>query len=193
VGRRSKNRAKKTDHSLKQRWLVWYANFAPVLYFGLKFGGLLALLYILLATPFFDRALYGYLEANAWLANVILHGLGQQTHVSEVTIQSPQFNMAIRRGCDAVEPTWLLCAAMISFPASWIHKLWGMAAAIVLLQFMNLVRIVSLYWIGIHVPGLFNSAHMELWPTVFIVAAIAFFVGWKESSHRPKPHVEAKP
>jgi exosortase/archaeosortase family protein len=192
VGRRSKNRAKKTDQSLKQRWLAWYASVSPVLYFSLKFGVSLALLYVLLSMPFFDRALYSYLEVNAWLANAILHGLGEPTKVSEVTIQSPLFNMRIQRGCDAVEPTWLLCAAMISFPAPILHKLWGMLAAIVLLQILNLIRIITLYWIGIHLPGFFNSAHVELWPVAFIAVAIIFFVAWKEHSLQPKPHVEDK-
>jgi hypothetical protein len=76
-----------------------------VLRFVLKFGFLLALFYGLLATPYFDRMLYSYLEANAWLSNAILNGFGQHTQVSEVTIESPQFAIAIRRGCDAVEPT----------------------------------------------------------------------------------------
>ena len=34
----------------------------------------MALLYKLLDIPFFENALYGYLEANAWLANAILLG-----------------------------------------------------------------------------------------------------------------------
>ncbi len=193
MGRRSKNRAKKTGPSLRERWRSWVASKGPVLQFGLSFALWLAVLYALLATTFFDRMLYSYLEANAWLANAILRGLGQPTHVSEVTIQSPQFAMAVRRGCDAVEPTWLLCAAMISFPAPLLHKLWGMLAAVVLLQILNLIRIVSLYWIGIHLPGFFNSAHLELWPTAFIVVAIVIFVGWKESSYRPHPHAEDTP
>jgi exosortase/archaeosortase family protein len=191
VNRSKKNRSQKSELSLKARWLFWYENRSPVFRFGLKFGLLLVLLYVLLAIPFFDRALYGYLEANAWLANVILRGLGQPTHVSEVTIQSPQFAMAIRRGCDAVEPTWLLCAAMISFPAPLVHKLKGMLVGIVLLQALNLVRIVTLYWIGIHLPAFFNSAHMEIWPTVFIIVAIGLFIGWKERSQGPEPHVAA--
>ena len=184
-----KNRAKTPEHSLKERWLSWYARQAPVLHFGLKFGLLVALLYIVLSFSFFDNALYTYLEANAWLANAILHGLGQHTQVSEVTIQSPQFNMAIRRGCDAVEPTWLLCAAMISFPSPILHKLRGMLVAIVLLQILNLVRIVTLYWIGIHLPAFFNSAHVELWPTAFIGVAILIFLVWKEYSQRLPTHV----
>ena len=191
MGQRRKNRAGKPGLSLKARWISWYAGKGPVLRFGLSFGLWLVLLYAFLTMPFFDRALYSYLEANAWLANAILSGLGQHTHVSEVTIQSPQFAMAIRRGCDAVEPTWLLCAAMISFPARPLHKLIGILCGIVLLQVLNLVRIVTLYWIGIHLPGFFNSAHMELWPTVFIIVAIVFFIGWRENSHRFESHVAA--
>jgi len=192
VSRSKKNRSRKSGLSPKARWLAWYESRSPVFRFGLKFGLLLILLYVLLAVPFFDRALYGYLEVNAWLANAILRGLGQPTVVSEVTIQSPHFVMAIRRGCDAVEPTWLLCAAIVSFPASWRHKLKGILAGIVILQVMNLVRIVTLYWIGVHLPGFFNSAHVEIWPTVFIIIAIGLFIGWKERAQgAAESHVEA--
>ena len=165
--------------SLTAEWKSWYASKGPVLHFGLKFGLLLLVFYGVLATPFFDRALYSYLEANAWLANIVLNALGQHTRVSEVTIQSLQFNMAIRRGCDAVEPTWLVCAAMLSFPSSIKQKLLGVLVGIIFLQALNLIRIITLYWIGIHLPAFFNSAHMEIWPTLFIISAIMFFVGWR--------------
>ena len=192
VSRNKKKRSDKPGLSLRERWRAWYASRGPVFRFGLNFGLWLGLFYAILTTPFFDRALYGYLEANAWLANVVLLGMGQHTQVSEVIIQSqapPFFSMAIRRGCDAVEPTWLLCAAMISFPAPLLHKLRGMLAAIVLLQVLNLARIITLYWIGIHFPAFFYSAHMEIWPTAFIVAAIAIFVVWKEKSQQLEPRV----
>jgi len=159
--------------------------------FVLKFGFLLALFYGLLVTPYFDRTLYSYLEANAWLSNAILNGFGQHTQVSEVTIESPQFSIAIRRGCDAVEPTWLFCAAVLSFRAPLMRKLLGIMAGTVLLQLLNLVRIVTLYWIGLYVPGIFDSAHLEIWPTVFIIVAIVLFVGWIEWSPNPqKSHCE---
>jgi exosortase family protein XrtM len=113
------------------------------------------------------------------VSNLILNGLGQGTHVSEVTIQSPVFAVAIRRGCDAVEPTWLLCAAILAFPGSFRNKLVGMMAGLVILQLLNLVRIVTLYLIGTHFPSFFPSAHLEIWPTLFILMAITIFVGWK--------------
>jgi len=164
---------------LKAEWLAWFAGKAPVIIFGVKFGALVLLLYGLLAVPPLERMLYSYLEANAWLSNFILIGFGQGTHVSEVTIRSPEFAIAVRRGCDAVEPTWLLCAAILAFPGSLGRKLGGIAAGIVALQLLNLIRIVTLYLIGSHFPAFFFSAHLEIWPAVFILAAIGLFVGWK--------------
>lgn len=179
-------------NSLKAEWQSWYASKSPVLRFGLKFGILIVLFYGLSATSFFDRLLLSYLEANAWLSNLILNGLGLDSHVSGVTIQSPRFAMAIRRGCDAVEPTWLFCAAILSFPAPFTRKIQGMLAGTIVLQALNLVRILTLYWIGVYLPGFFNSAHMEIWPTIFIIMAIILFVGWKSwMSDRIEPHAAA--
>ena len=164
----------------KAEWQDWFSSKAPVFLFGVKFGALILLLYAILAIPFSERLLYAYLEINAWMSNLILNALGQGTRLTEVTIHSPAFSIAIRRGCDAVEPTWLLCAAILAFPGSLRSKLAGMAVGLVVLQLLNLVRIVTLYWIGCHFPSFFPSAHLEIWPTVFIVVAITIFVGWKE-------------
>ncbi len=170
---------------LKSEWLAWWAAKFPVLFFVLKFGALIVLLYALLALPFVDQCLSGYLKANAWLSSGILNIFGQGTHVSDVTISSTSTNFAIavRRGCDAVEPTWLLCAAILAFPGSWKRRFIGMLAGIVALQLLNVIRIISLYWIGSRFPSAFPSLHLEIWPTAFIVVAIALFVGWKGWAH----------
>jgi len=156
----------------------WIISKKPVLWFGLKFGLLMALLYGLLLVPACEQLLLAYLQLNAWLANAILNLLGQGSHVSGVTISSPKFAMAIRRGCDAVEPTWLLCAAMLSYPARWTDKFTGMAIGAVALQALNLARMVSLYFVGVYLPSFFNSVHLEIWPTVFILVAIILMTGW---------------
>lgn len=171
--------------ALRNEWRSWWLGKAPVIFFGAKFGALIILLYALLALPAADRLLYGYLKANAWLSSGILDLLGQGTHVSDVTIASStsSFAIAIRRGCDAVEPTWLLCAAILAFPGPWKRKLAGMLAGIVVLQVLNLVRIVTLYLIGNRFPSMFASMHLEVWPAVFILVAITLFVGWKGWAH----------
>ena len=170
--------------SLSSEWLAWYTNKSPVFQFGTKFGALMLLLYGLLALPACDNVLYVYLEANAWLSNIILNVMGQHSHVTDVIISSPKFAMAIRRGCDAVEPTWLFCAAVVAFPVPWKRKIMGILAGIVILQLLNLLRIVTLYFIGIHFPGFFDAAHLEIWPTIFIIVAIVLWIGWMQWSKR---------
>jgi exosortase H (IPTLxxWG-CTERM-specific) len=171
--------------ALKDEWLVWWSAKAPVFFFGTKFGALIVLLYTLLAMPAAEQWLQSYLKADAWLSNGILNLLGQGTHVSDVTIASASssFAIAIKRGCDAVEPTWLLCAAILAFPGPWKRKIAGMLVGIVVLQLLNLVRIVSLYLVGSRCPSMFPSMHLEVWPALFIVVAIALFVGWKGWAH----------
>jgi exosortase/archaeosortase family protein len=171
---------KRAEPSLRAEWLSWYESKASVLWFGLKFGALIIVLYILLSLPFFDRMLYFYLEANAWLSNLILNILGQQTHLSGIVIRSPRFAVSIERGCDAVEPTWLVLSAILAFPARWMSRLAGIVAAVILLQLLNLLRILTLFWIGSHAPGIFNTVHLEIWPAAFIIAAVALFVFWRD-------------
>jgi exosortase/archaeosortase family protein len=161
------------------RWKSWLSAKAPVLLFSVKFGGLILLLYALLSLPFFEQMLYVYLKANAWISNAVLLALGQGTHVSEVTIASANFAIAVRRGCDAVEPTWLLCAAILAFPSLFVRKLVGISIGIISLQLLNMVRIVTLFLIGLHFPALFATAHLEIWPMIFILIAITLFVGWR--------------
>jgi len=183
-----------SPRSLRIYWSAWWANSGPIWRFGLMFGALMGLFYLLILAPVFDRMLYSYLEANAWLANGILNGLGQETHVSEITIRAARYAITVRRGCDAVEPSWFFCAALLSFPAPFTRKLVGIIVGALLLQALNLIRIVSLFFIGLHRPQFFNTAHVEIWPAVFIVVAISLWIGWISWTRGPgrvTPHAAA--
>ena len=191
---RELNRSEPATGSFRLRWSAWYANTGPVWRFGLKFGALMVIFYALILTPFFDHVLYSYLTVNAWVANGILNVFGQDSHVSEITIRSARYAITVRRGCDAIEPSWFLCAALLAFPAPFKKKLLGILAGAALLQGLNLIRIVSLYFIGLYYPRFFGAAHVEIWPVVFILVAIALWIGWigwTKRPARPLPHAAA--
>jgi exosortase H (IPTLxxWG-CTERM-specific) len=164
--------------AFKEEWRDWLVSKEPVFRFGLKFVLLMALFYGLFLVPGFDRLWSSFLAANARVANAILNAMGQPSHVSGEIISSPRFNMAIRRGCEAIEPTWLFCAAVLSYPAAMRRKLIGIALSAVLLQLLNLVRIVSLFFVGVYAPTFFNTAHLEIWPIVFILAVLLLMLSW---------------
>lgn len=152
-----------------------------MLRFGLKLGGAMILFYGLASTSWYDAMLHGYLRMNAWLSNLVLAGLGQDSHVSDLTIRSEKFAITVRRGCDAIEPSWLFCAAVLSFPSPWKARLWGLLAGVLILQAMNLLRIASLFLIGLKYPPLYPSAHLEIWPVLFLLVAGALWIGWIRS------------
>lgn len=156
----------------------WFENKRPVFLFGFKFALMMAFYYALVLTPFCEHLLYSYLSGSAWLANGLLHLLGQDTSVAAITIRSARFAITVRRGCDAIEPAWYFCAAVCAFPAPWRFKLLACLAGTVILQLLNLLRIVSLYLIGIHYPRFFPTAHLEIWPVLFVLSALVLWAGW---------------
>jgi exosortase family protein XrtM len=178
------------ESSLKSRMQSWYASKGPVIGFVLKFGVFMALYYVISLVPFFDRLLYAYLSATASFSSAILNLFGQDTHASEIAIRSAHYDINVRRGCDAVEPAWFFCAAVLSFPSSLLQKLPGIAAGVILILCLNLIRIVSLYFIGLHYPKFFNPVHLEIWPMVFILTALVLWAGWiKWIMRKAKLHV----
>ena len=161
----------------------------PGLSFLVRFGLLLGGFYTLLLFPWGDRALAAYLRANAWLAHGLLQALGQQTRLDGVTIRAANYALSIRRGCDAVEPAWFFCAAVLAFPAPWRTKPAALLTGSALILALNVVRIVSLFFIGRMLPGFFAMAHLELWPAAFLLLAVALWLVWirRSSPVRPPP------
>jgi exosortase H (IPTLxxWG-CTERM-specific) len=146
-------------------------------FFG-RFALLLAAFQGVVLLPWADRAYYGCLCANARVAGAVLRGFGEDVHVFGVIIRTAGYAVAIRRGCDAIEPAWFFCAAVLAFPLPWRRKWPGLLAGTAVLFAVNLLRIVSLYFIGRRIPPLFPSAHLEWWPAAFILAAIALWLAW---------------
>src|SRR3954468_1243987 len=54
------------------------------------------------------------------------------------------FAVSIEAGCNGVEATLVLLAAMLAFPASWPRKALGLLAGIAAVQGLNIVRVISL-------------------------------------------------
>lgn len=163
---------------LATRWQRWTENKVPVLRFGLLFGFLLGCLYAAMQLPFYERLMLPYLEVNASASGEVLNWFAQDCRVSHTTIRSASFAISVRRGCDAVEPAWFFCAAVLAAPGIARWKLVGMLAGTAILQLLNVGRIVSLFLIGDRFPSFFPVMHVEVWPVIFIVVSLALWVRW---------------
>jgi exosortase H (IPTLxxWG-CTERM-specific) len=155
----------------------------PVLRFILVFGVLMVLFYTAYYTPrsisatvagVFDASLDLYAEASGTVLGI----LGDEVHVGGTSITSPRFSIRIVRGCDAVEATALFVCAVVAAPVGWRRRLVGILGGVVLLVGLNIVRIVSLYYIGIHFPNAFRAVHIDVWQPVFILVAVGLWLLW---------------
>jgi exosortase H (IPTLxxWG-CTERM-specific) len=151
----------------------------PVFSFLTVFAILMGLFYAFaLFTPFYERHFPRYLDFNARLSGYILKFLGQDITVSGASISSPAFSVAIRQGCDAIEPTVLFICAVLAFPAPFPSKIPGIITGTLFLAVLNLVRVVTLFLTGVYFPDAFQFMHVEAWQGLFIFLAVLSWVLW---------------
>jgi exosortase H (IPTLxxWG-CTERM-specific) len=122
-------------------------------------------------------------------ASVFLLGLlGTGTKASGTLIVSPQFAVDIKAGCTGIEPIIILLSAVFAFPSSWRAKALGAILGMVVLQAVNLIRIVSLVYLGINHPKYFHDAHTIIWQIVIIAISLFLWMAWARGlkSYGPK-------
>lgn len=80
--------------------------------------------------------------------------------------------------CSALNFTWFLCAAAIAYPAPWKLRILIPFAAIAFVQSINIVRLVSLYFVQKWSPENFDFVHLDIWPIIFVISIVISFLSW---------------
>ena len=88
------------------------------------------------------------------------------------------FAVAIEAGCNGVEATIVLVAALVAFPAPWLHRLWGVLIGFIAIQGLNLIRIISLFYIGQWSMKVFEWAHLYIWQALIMLDVLIIFLIW---------------
>jgi exosortase/archaeosortase family protein len=158
----------------------------------LIFGVLLAVFYVFVAfSSFYNRRFVPWHHhLIAKVSGQVLAILGQDITVTGKSISSPRFSVNIIRGCDAVEAIALYVCAVLAFPLPFLKKLPGMIAGTLLLLVLNLVRIVSLFLIGVCSPRIFALMHIDVWQALFIFFAVLFWILWLLWATRNQPSTQ---
>ena len=88
------------------------------------------------------------------------------------------FAVSIEAGCNGVEATIVLIAAMLAFPAPWKNKLVGLAAGIVAVQGLNILRVISLFYLGQWDYKVFEWAHLYVWQALIMLDVLVVWLIW---------------
>ena len=107
------------------------------------------------------------------------------------------FALSVRSGCNGVEAAMILIAAMLAFPAAWKHRVIGILAGLTAVQLLNIVRVVSLFYLGQWNMTVFDWAHSYLWPALIMLDVLSVWMIWIRTLPRassavapPAPSVE---
>ena len=113
----------------------------------------------------------------------ILSSFDNETRFVADSVVSHDFAMTIRRGCDAIEPLAFYISAIIVYPTTVGIKLKGVLLGIIVLPFLNLIRLASLFYSGGISEELFEILHIDIWQPLFIVCtSLMWFLWWRITS-----------
>ena len=83
---------------------------------------------------------------------------------------------------------WLFL--MLLFPGPWKHKLWYIPLGLVIIEFINVVRVVGITLCLIPYPGSFNILHDYIFKILFYFVIFIMWVVWVEKFLHKKEKIK---
>ncbi len=166
------------EHLKRQLQNTWLTR-SPIFLFVLLFGVLMTAFYILWLMPFFQRTVVETVaRIDAQLASLALNLFGQGTSCEGDIVASSDFSVSIKRGCDGIEATAVYLAGVLAFPIAFSRKVPGLLWGTAFLFMANLLRVITLFLVGVYIPVAFDIMHIEVWQALFLILAVACWLYW---------------
>ena len=114
----------------------------------------------------------------ASLSGGLIRLFGGTAWVSANTLSIPGFAVQILDMCNGVEATLVLWTAVLAYPAPWHYRLKGLLIGTLTVHGLNVLRIVSLVYLGRYDEGLFQWVHSYLWDVLIMLDILVVFLLW---------------
>lgn len=118
----------------------------------------------------------GLAQVCTWL--VSLFDGDVVTYGKVIQSASSGFAIEIERGCNGIEAMIVLTAAVLAFPAPVKHKLLGLVLGFLAIQGLNIMRIISLFYLGQWNMTAFEWFHLYIWQALIILDALVVWLIW---------------
>ncbi|MFI0397480.1 MAG: exosortase H [Thiolinea sp.] len=153
---------------------------------------LLALFAIEWLPPIRELVITPFTEHLAAVSAALLKLFDADVASNGIVIQSLSngTSVAILAGCNGIEAMICLTAAIIAYPATWMQRLWGLVLGYIAIQSLNMVRIISLFYLLQWNKQWFEWAHLYIWQgLIFLDVLIVFIVWirWVVKQHKQEP------
>jgi len=134
----------------------------------------------------------GYSNAIVYMTSKLLAVIGVASTIDGSIIHLKSISLDVAFGCNGLEAVMIYAVAVLTFPASWRNRIIGIIAGFVVIQVLNLIRIVALAYAGAYHKELFDLIHVYVAQGVMIAVALGTFVIYLTYlSHEQGKHEEA--
>ncbi len=117
-----------------------------------------------------------YTNSIVKITSKILQTVGIQSSVNGSIIYLPSIALDVRFGCNGLEAVMIYTVAVISYPARWRIRAAGIVVGFIVIQVLNIIRIVALGYAGVHMKEMFEIIHLYIAQGIMIAIALAIFV-----------------
>ena len=143
------------------------------------FFALLALFELPLLVPAVDANVIQPLNTVITSASgALLRVVGENVRTMGTVITGSCFAVDLKNGCNGVEATLFLVAAVLAFPAPPKQRIIAAIGGAALIQGANFIRIMSLYLLGCYRRSWFDAFHLTVWQSIIFALAVGVFMLW---------------
>ena len=116
----------------------------------------------------------------AYVSAGLLQLFDSTVHAEGILISNSQTGQAvsIQPGCNGVEAMICLTAAVMATPASWQQRLFGLGIGYLAIQALNILRVISLFYLLQWNQAWFEWAHLYLWQALIILDGLIVYLLW---------------
>ena len=125
-----------------------------------------------------ERIVEPFTSGLAWFSGLIISIFDDDviSYGRVIKNTSNLFAIKIEAGCNGVEAAIVLFSAIMAFPAKLIQKLIAVILGLFSIQILNIIRIISLFYLGQWNMSIFSWFHLYLWPVLIMLDVVLVFL-----------------
>ena len=156
---------------------------------------LLILFTLELMNPIHQLVVQPFTENLASLTAFLLHLIDKDVASSGIVLTSISKGtaVAIQAGCNGIEAIICLTAAILAYQATWKEKLTGLMIGFFAIQSLNIIRIISLFYLLQWNKTWFEWAHLYAWQALIFLDVLIVFVVWIRWLSQDKTAIPSTP
>lgn len=147
--------------------------------FGLVVATLLAVVILTPRAPVLTGVLSPLDNLTAEATAILLQACGLEVARAGAVLSHPSgFACEVYWRCTGALPAIFLAGLILASPARARRKGLGVAAGVVIVLAVNLIRLAHLFYVGVRVPAAFSVAHSVIWEGFVVLLVLGLWLAW---------------